>query len=135
MIATHLTAIALDRDVAGHLAVAIHRHRAALAQNGLAEPAALADLETVALQVLRSTQEHSGALTVEGGVHDDLSDREFLTRRDVQHLTAASAATVDRWIASHQLPSRKQGRLRRISRHDLNEFLSTGQRMAEDRDA
>jgi excisionase family DNA binding protein len=117
--------LTLDRSVAGHLAVAIRRHRSSLRQHRLDEPPELAELEKAALQVVSSHQEASGRSIVLTGAHDDLSDRQFFTRRDVQRLTGVSLSTVDRWIAGGQLPASHKGRLRRIARADLDRFLAT----------
>ena len=74
-----LLVIALDRDVAGHLAVALRRHRRPLARLGYAEPPGLADLETLAQGVAKSHNESPGVsrLTVPD---DDDSDPDYLTR-------------------------------------------------------
>lgn len=116
-----LLVLALDADVAGHVAVAIRRHRSALAKNGLAEPPALADLEAAALEIVSKRQEASPGVTVTGDMQD--GERDYLTRIDVHRLTGASLSTVDRWIASGQLPSTRRGRVRRVSRVDLDRFL------------
>jgi len=121
---SQLLVLSLDADVAGHLAVALRRHRSALRKNGLAEPPGLADLETAAVEVVSSTQQLSAALTVPTGAEDGLHDREFLSRDDIRRLSGVSLATVDRWLSSGQLPSRRHGRTRRITRADLDRFLS-----------
>jgi excisionase family DNA binding protein len=116
--------VTLDRDVAGHLAVALRRHRDALKKEGIAEPPGIAELESAALQVVNSTHDDSPGITVEDALDDGLHDRIYLTRRDVQRLSGASRATVDRWLGSGQLRSSKHGRIRRIARRDLDRFLS-----------
>ena len=115
--------LTLDRDVAGHLAIALRRHRAALKSGGLAEPPGIAELESVALQVVNSTHDDSPGITVHDVADDGLHDREYLTRRDVQRLSGASRATVDRWLSGGELPSSKHGHIRRIARKDLDRFL------------
>lgn len=119
---TGLIVLSLDADVAGHLAVALHRHRSALQKIGAAEPEGLARLEQIAQEVVRSTHGASQAITVRDASEDVLHDREFLSRRDVQRLTGVSLATVDRWIKSGELPSVKRGRVRRIERSALHAF-------------
>lgn len=118
-----LLVIALDRDVAGHLAVALRRHRGQLARLGYAEPPGLADLETLAQGVAKSHNESPGVsrLTVPD---DDDSDRDYLTRNDISRRTGTSLSTVDRWIATGALPSVKRGRTRRVNRVDLDQFLA-----------
>jgi hypothetical protein len=54
--ATGLLVIALDRDTAGHLAVALRRHRGQLEKLGYAEPQGLAELEALAQSVAKSHQ-------------------------------------------------------------------------------
>jgi excisionase family DNA binding protein len=119
-----MVVLAIDPDTAGHLAVALRRHRDSLHKNQMSEPPALAELEKAALQVVSKRQQPSANVSVPGDLQDDLSEREFLTRADVVRLTGASVATVDRWIARGQLPSCRHGRLRRIARADLNTFLA-----------
>jgi excisionase family DNA binding protein len=119
-----LLVLAVDRDVAGHITVAINRHRADLRKRRMPEPPGLADFEAVALEIVNKPQEASATVNVRGGPDDDLHDRIFLTRADVQRLTGVSLATVDRWLRSGDLPSVKQGRVRRIARTDLNQFLA-----------
>ena len=119
---TQLVVLALDADVAGHLAVAIHRHRAELKRLGAVEPAGLIELETAAESV-NKRQQASPAVTVNTACHSELDARTYLTRKDIHQLTGASISTVDRWIANGKLPSSRHGRIRRINRNDLNRFL------------
>lgn len=121
--ATGLLVIALDRDTAGHLAVALRRHRGQLQKLGYIEPRGLAELETLAQSVAKSHQQSPGVsvLTVPD---DDSSDRDFLTRSDISRRTGTSLSTIDRWIRTGALPSVKRGRTRRVSRADLNQFLA-----------
>jgi excisionase family DNA binding protein len=116
--------LTLDPDTAGHLAVALRRHRDSLQKNQMSEPPGLAELESAVLRVVRSHQEASQGVTDQTVVQDDLSDREYLTRRDVVRLTGASVASVDRWISSGDLAASRHGRLRRIARTDLDRFLT-----------
>jgi excisionase family DNA binding protein len=118
-----LVVLTLDADVARHLAIAIHRHRAALRERGIPEPAGLGDLEKAAVSVSKR-QAESPVDTVLDAVHSDLDDRTHLTRQDVHRLTGASLRTIDRWISTGQLPSTRHGRLRRVARADLDAFLT-----------
>lgn len=120
---TGLLVLELDRDTAGHLAVALRRHRGQLERSGLVEPPGLAELETIALGVAKRHDESRGVSAL-GGRDDELDARDFLTRGDVCRRTGASLSTVDRWIGSGQLPSSKHGRIRRVGRGDLERFLA-----------
>jgi len=113
----------LDRDVAGHIAVALRRHRGQLERLGYIEPRGLAELETLAQSVAKSHDESPGVsvLTVPD---DDSNARDFFTRNDISRRTGTSLSTVDRWIRTGALPSVKRGRTRRVSRADLNQFLA-----------
>lgn len=115
--------IALDRDVAGHVAVALRRHRGSLAERGLVEPPGLAALENLARSVY-SGHEQSPSVGVPAGLDDGSRERDYLTRSDIRQRTGASLSTVDRWIRTGQLPSVKRGRTRRVSREDLVRFLA-----------
>ena len=66
---TKLLAIAVDTALAGHVAVALRRHREALRKTGRTEPDGLADLEAFAFEVVRSTPQASHGVAV-----DDHSD-------------------------------------------------------------
>ena len=121
--ATGLLVLALDRDVAGHLSVALRRHRGQLQKLGYAEPQGLAELETLAQSVAKS-HEQSPGISVSAMPEDDSSDRDYLTRSDVSRRTGTSLSTVDRWIAAGALPSVKRGRTRRVNRADLDQFLA-----------
>lgn len=119
-----LFVVALDRDVAGHLAVALRRHRDSLREHGLGEPAALAQLEAAAMSVVTSRQQASVNVTDSYGTDDGLHERQWLTRHDAHRLTGASVSTVDRWIRDGKLRSTRRGRSRRIARADLDAFLA-----------
>jgi excisionase family DNA binding protein len=123
VVSVGLLVIALDRDVAGHLAVALRRHRGQLQKLGYAEPPGLAELETLAQTVAKSHQQSPG-VSVMTVPDDDSSDRDFFTRSDISRRTGSSLSTVDRWIRTGALPSVKRGRTRRVSRADLNQFLA-----------
>jgi len=120
---TGLLVLEIDRDTAGHLAVALRRHRGRLAELGGAEPPGLADLETLAVRVYEG-HEGSRRISVPASVDDDLDARDFLTRRDICRLAGVSLSTVKRWLQSGDLPSTQHGRIRRVARVDLDRFLS-----------
>ena len=120
---TGLLVLQIDRDTAGHLAVALRRHRADLAERGWAEPPGLSDLQGAALRVVEA-QERSGGLSRLGALDDDLDARDFLTRKDICRLAGVSLSTVKRWLQSGDLPSTQHGRIRRVVRADLDRFLS-----------
>ena len=121
---TKLIAIAIDPALAGHVAVALRRHREALRRSGRTEPDGLADLEAFAVEVVTSTQKASPSVTVETDYHHDSHDsREYLSRSDISQLAGVSLATVDRWLATERLPSARHGRIRRVRRADLDRFL------------
>lgn len=120
---TALLVIDLDRDTAGHLAVAMRWYRGRLAELGHAEPPGLADLETVAQRVYKR-HEQSRGFTVPNGLDHDLHAPDFLSRADISHTTGVSLSTVDRWVRSGALPSAKHGRTRRVSRQALDQFLT-----------
>ena len=121
---TSMLVLTLDGDLAGHLAVALRRHRTALRKRDMAEPPGLADLEAAAAEVVTSTQQASRAFTVPSVAEDDRDDRAYLTRKDVCDLTGASLSTIDRWLKSGRLPSSRHGRIRRVARVDLERFLA-----------
>ena len=122
--ATGLLVIALDRDTAGHLAIALRRHRGQLQKLGYAEPQGLAELETLAQSVTKSHQQSPGVSVLTVPDDDSSDNRDFLTRNDISRRTGTSLSTVDRWIRIGALPSVKRGRTRRVSRADLNQFLA-----------
>jgi excisionase family DNA binding protein len=119
-----LIVLALDRDTAGHLAVALRRHRGHLQQIDAVEPAGLADLEALAVSVYKRQEATPGDIR-RLLIDDDRHERDYLTRDDIRQRTGASLRTVDRWIASGKLASCKRGGIRRVARADLDRFLST----------
>lgn len=126
--------LSLDRDAAGHLAVALHALGTRNRQQGRVFPAALLALQAAAENVIQTgepmrltisgTHEASPAISRPGNAEDDLHGREYLCRSDVARIAGIGIATVDRWLASGRLPSQKVGRIRRIRRCDLDRFLS-----------
>jgi excisionase family DNA binding protein len=120
---THEIRVPVDRDVAAHLVVAIRRHRAQLERLGAAEPGALATLEAT-VQTLMESRELSGAVIVGASVDDVRDDLAYLSRGEIARRVGVSLSTVDRWIKSGSLPSTKRGRMRRVSRTELEYFLA-----------
>ena len=94
---TGLVVLHLDRDVAGHLAVALRRHRGDLQRRGYVEPPGLADLETLFLGVVKSDGD-SGGVPCPAVLDDEKHAREFLTRRDVSRQAGVGLSTVDKWV-------------------------------------
>jgi excisionase family DNA binding protein len=119
-----LLVTALDRDCAGHLAIALRRHIDALKKTGRVVPPGIAQLAETALEIVNKQQEASASISRRDPPEDGLRDKEYLSRTDVAQLAGTSTATVDRWIRSKRLPSTKHGRTRRIARADLDAFLS-----------
>jgi excisionase family DNA binding protein len=109
--------LVVDRDVAGHLAVALDRHVAALEAFGRAVPPELLELRGVALKL--AGQERPGADT--GGSARETAPmfREWLSPAEVAGQLGVSERTVRRRIAAGQLRSRTFGRARRVHRDDL----------------
>ena len=110
-----LLVLDVDADLAGHLAVAVHRHRDVLDHAGRACPDGLDELEQL-LATAATRQDAPQAASRNGhayGVGMD-HEREWLTRTDVARMTGVSERTVDRWCAD-SLRSAKVGRARRVS--------------------
>jgi excisionase family DNA binding protein len=125
-----LLAIRLDPDVAGHLAVAVRRHREVLDRLGRASPPALAELEELLVAVARGGPEQSGAAAAVNGANVRSVDHDWLTPDECSLATGLSPRTIGRRIAAGDIRSSKIGRSRRINRGDLDQFMQ-GQRTAE----
>lgn len=123
---TAMLAVALDRDLAGHLAVALRRHREELARRSRARPPGLLDLEEMAAEIARSGQERSEASSVPADLQGGSRDREWLSANEVVQVTGLSVSTVRRHIRSGALLSKLFGRARRVRRTDLDSFLERG---------
>jgi len=120
---TKLIAIAIDPALASHVAVALRRHREVLRQTGRSEPDGLADLEAFAVEVVTSTQQASDSVSAGDRPQTGVHNREYLSRRDISQIAGVSLATVDRWLASGRLRSSRCGRIRRVARSDLDQFI------------
>ena len=82
---TGLVVLHLDRDVAGHLAVALRRHRGDLQRRGYVEPPGLADLETLFLGVVKSD-----------GTQGECLVRRFWMMRSMPANSSPAATSADR---------------------------------------
>ena len=114
--------LALDADVAGHLAVAVYRHRQALDLQGHACPDGLAELEALLAKVAKS-QERSRAITARRPGHAG-PVRQWLSPSEVAEETGLSIATVRRRLADGGLRSALVGRRRRVQRAELTRFMA-----------
>lgn len=114
----------LEPDTAGHLAVAIKRHREELARRGRARPPGLADIEAVAVQAATGSQEQPRARSVPTAHDTGLHDQEWLSPQDVATVTGLSVSTVRRHIRSGELRSGKVGGRRLVARADLEDFMN-----------
>ncbi len=119
-----LMAALLNPDLAGHLAVALHRHRGALAENGRARPPGLADLQALAEEVARGGHGQPGAAPRRMPEDHGLHDREWLSTKEVAMTTGLSETTVRRHIRNEELASSKPGGRRVVARCDLDDFMN-----------
>ena len=111
----------LDRDVAGHLAVALHAHVQSLGAFGRACPPELLALQAIAIRL--SGQERSGADS-RRDAREPVPMREWLSVEQTAEVLGVSERTVRRRIAAGDLPSRKFGRARRVHRADVLERVA-----------
>jgi|SRR4051794_6221580 excisionase family DNA binding protein len=122
-----LVVLDLQTETAGHLAVALRRHRATLEDRGAACPPGLLKIEDAAIRAAKSGQEHSPAAIVPVVAHAGLHEREYLSPAEVGAVTGVSLSTVRRWVAGAELRSALIGRRRLIARPDLEAFLESQQ--------
>lgn len=111
---------------AAHVAMAIRRYRIDLMRAQKPEPEGLHEIEqamTAAARAAKSGQEWPAAATFSASDHSGLSDREYFSTAEVAALTGLSERTVRRRVADGDLRSALVGRLRRIARTDLEEFM------------
>ena len=113
----------IDGDLAGHLAVAIHRHREVLDHLGRACPPALPELEELLLAIARGGPEQSGPATAVNGGNVRGVDHDWLTPDETAVVSGLSPRTIRRRIADGSLQSSKIGRCRRVARTDLDQFM------------
>jgi excisionase family DNA binding protein len=119
-----MLAAVLDPDLAGHLAVALKRHREALARAGRARPPGLADLEALALEAARGGHQRPGAAPRRTPEDHGLHGKEWLSPQEVATVTGLSVTTVRRHIRTGELASSKPGRRRLIARADLDDLMN-----------
>ena len=96
--------LALDRETASHVAIALHRHRGTLERTGRPCPPRLADLERLAAEAAEAGQTGREAATDAGGDAPDMHDgrmdvRTFYSRAEVAAMSGKSKRTVRRLIA------------------------------------
>lgn len=115
---------AVDRDLAGHVAVALRLYRELLARQGRARPPGLKDLEEMHAQVARGNHERSGEVTDRAQPQHGLHEREWLSPSEVAQVTGLSLSTVRRRIRAGVLPVQHSGRAQRVSRADLGCLFS-----------
>jgi excisionase family DNA binding protein len=121
--------LALDPATAGHLAVAIRRHRAHLRSNGHLVPAGLAELEAAAVQVVRDKSRQTA--TVGDSAVAPADDTQHAGERGCEPLTIGQVAaalsvhprTVGRMLDRGDLPAVTVGRRRRIPQPALDRYL------------
>ena len=116
-----LLALQLDRRTAGHLAVAIAKHRELLEDNGHPCPTALADLQHIAIEVGKG---HEGTPRADSGpaIQPPTYGRgnELLSHKQAAEILNVDRKTVGRWITRGDLPG--VGPRRQVPRHALERF-------------
>lgn len=112
----------LTGDTAGHLAVAVRRHREVLAHLDRAVPPELEQLEACLAGVARGSLEPSSTGVPPECGRVPLMSREWLSVAEAAQVAGLSESSIRRAFASG-LPSSKVGRSRRVHRRDLAEFL------------
>jgi excisionase family DNA binding protein len=108
----------LDAIEAGHLALALARHRSGLEAEGREVPAVLVDLLLASLSAARSGQT---VLLRPGGAHDpNVSLLDYSTAAEV---ASVSERTIRRRVATGELRARRIGRRVLIHPDDLASWL------------
>ena len=90
----------VDQDLAGHLAVAIHRHRQVRDHTRLAVPPELDELEQLLLTAAKRQDAPPAASRNGDGYGAGMDQREWLTRTDVAQMTGVCIA--DRRPVAHR---------------------------------
>jgi excisionase family DNA binding protein len=113
----------VDRQLAAHVAAALHLLRESLALSGRPRPAGLVDLESAFLRVARGqsatdddTERELVAAAAYGGQH------ELLTQRRAATMIGVSARTISRMIDRGDIPAVQVGGRRRVARAALEDF-------------
>lgn len=113
-----LLLIELDPQLAGHVAIALHRHKALLRERGRREPEGLAELLDAATRAATPGQARTGPATDARSDLDGLYGRDvpdFLTPAAVAAALDRSERTVRRRCAAGALPGAfREGRAWRI---------------------
>lgn len=113
----------INGDLAGHLAVAIQRHREVLDRLGYASPPELPELQDVLVTIARGGPGRPQTAAVVNGATVRGVDHDWLTPDETAVVSGLSPRTIRRRIADGSLQSSKIGRSRRVSRTDLDEFM------------
>jgi excisionase family DNA binding protein len=129
LVVVSVIVLELDGDLAGHLAVAVRRHREMLDHVGRACPDELVALERVFVTACNG-QGVSGAFTPLPADSVGGMTADWLTPRQAARMTSLSLSTIRRSVADGSLTSTKVGRSRRIAVEDLNEFMGGRRRGA-----
>lgn len=108
----------LDADAAGHMAVAVHRHREVLNRLGRACPPELPELEDILAGIAQGGPGRPQTASAVNGATVRGMDHDWLTPDETAVVSGLSPRTIRR-----RIPSSKIGRSRRISRTDLEQFM------------
>lgn len=112
----------LEPDIAGHLAVAVRRHRGSVEKLGGACPAELEQFEELVLGIARGS-EWSGMVSRRDDADAGHRDREYLSPAEVVMVTGLSKSTISRRLRDGSLPSALVGRSRKVRRRDIAPFM------------
>ncbi len=118
-----LLAIHIDPDLAGHLAVAVRRHREVCDRLGYAYPTELAELEETLAGIAHGGPERPRMAPAGNSANVRGVDHDWFSPAEAVIATGLSPRTIRRRIADGSLSSSKIGRCRRIARADLDDFM------------